>query len=333
MSSQQLPSMTRERWAGVIFIAAAFAIILLIVFTLGSSSSRSLRFTALFSEGKGLKIGDKVHMSGVAIGEVDHIELSRSGDRVAVRLKITPEHREKVLANAIAYIADPTLPNVSGQKVVEIYNDSTPSGPMQNQATIDGKDSIFELKAWQIGGQVEEWGKSMVTASEDLKKTAKQLTDDARTALGNLTEGVTESIKEGVGEAITEGLSGEPSEGSDEGPEAGSVSPSPNSDDTGTSPSATSAQPSLDGTQIAGKLNEFLKQLGEKGGQKFSEMASKWKELQTQISPMIEKLAESGKEFLSKQLETLMGEIEKQMDEMEKLHPPSPDDKNAPVAI
>jgi len=319
--------MTRERWAGVIFIAAAFAIILLIVFTLGSSSSRSLRFTALFSEGKGLKVGDKVHMSGVAIGEVDHIELSRSGDRVAVRVKITPEHREKVLANAIAYIADPTLPNVSGQKVVEIYNGSTPSGPMQNQATIDGKDSIFELKAWQIGGQVEEWGKSMVNASEDLKKTTKKLADDARTALGNLTEGVTESIKEGVGEAITEGLSGAPSTGTE------SILPAPNTGDAVTSPSASAAQPSLDGTQIASKLNEFLKDLGTQGGQKFNELTDKWKELQTQISPMIEQLAESGKEFLSNQLETLMGEIEKQMEEMEKLHPPVPDDKNAPVAI
>lgn len=327
MSSHQFPHMTRERWAGVIFLAAAFAIILLIVFTLGSSSSRSLRFTALFSEGKGLKVGDKVHMSGVAIGEVDHIELSRSGDRVAVRVKITPEHREKILANAIAYIADPTLPNVSGQKVVEIYNDSTPSGPMQNQATIDGKDNIFELKAWQIGGQVEEWGKSMVNASEDLKKTTKKLADDARTALGNLTEGVTESIKEGVGEAITEGLSGAPSTGTE------SISPAPNTGDAATSPSVSSAQPSLDGTQIASKLNEFLKDLGTQGGQKFSELTDKWKELQTQISPMIEQLAQSGKEFLSNQLETLMGEIEKQMDEMEKLHPPPSDDKNAPVAI
>ena len=58
--------------------------------------------------------------------------------KVYVKLKIQPEHREKVLANSTAYIADSTLVNVSGQKVVEVYNSANGGGPMRQNARIRG---------------------------------------------------------------------------------------------------------------------------------------------------------------------------------------------------
>lgn len=325
MSSHLFPSMTRERWAGVIFIAALATVLLLMAYVFGSTSSRSLRYTALFSEGKGLRVGDRVQLRGVDIGEVDHVENSAADDQVAVRLRIFPDYRDRVLANSTAFIAASAMPNDSGQMIVEVLNSTTPAPPMQNQAVIEGKDNLFEVKAWQLSGQVEEWGKNLVAASEDLRKSAKRLADDAREAAGNIAEGVTESIREGMEEALQNGFGGE-------GPS--SVPPvNTKRGDAPTSPSLRLANPGLDATQIAEKLNEFLRELGESGSKKFTELAEKWNEIQAQLGPKIEELARSGKEFLGKQLEHLMEEIERQMEELEKNQPVPTPDQNEPVAI
>lgn len=175
-------SMSHERRTGLLFAGAVVCVLAFVIVAFVASGTQGLRYTVVFQKGKGLRVGDRVQMNGVDIGEVDSVKLDRSGQSVSVRVKVDKEHRDKVQKDSTAYIASPTLPNVSGQKIVQVFNDRNPSPPMPDGSVIMGKDGLMELKAWQLRGQIEDW-------SEQIKAAGKELSEAAGKGTQNLKEG------------------------------------------------------------------------------------------------------------------------------------------------
>lgn len=170
-------TISRERRAGVLFMGATIAILALIAIILATSRAAAFHYTVVFGKGKLLKVGDRVQLNGVDIGEVDRVELSRSGETVSVRIEIASEHREKVRTRSTARIHDVTLVNVSGQKIVEIVNSPVPSDPMPEGAVIEGKDSLLALQMWKMA---EKMGEDVQGAAKVLGEGAKGAAESAR---------------------------------------------------------------------------------------------------------------------------------------------------------
>ncbi len=298
-----------EQKAGAIFAAAAAGIVILIIIVLSAQASRGLRYNVVFGEGKGVQVGDRVRLNGIDIGEVDAVKLGGGGENVTVRLKIAPEHREKILAGSTAYIASNTFPNVSGQMVVEIHNGSEPSGVMKPGTMIQGKDSLLELKAWQLKGQVSKWSEAMSQASKDFGEGAEKLTEGARKALEEMAEGVKKSLQEGASEEAT--------------PPAVTDSP--------TTPTAA---PTPDFRKMADQMADFMKDMGKSGGKKMDELAKQWDSLKKDLAPKLEEMKKNGGEFLDRQLRTLQEEIEKQMESLRRKDKQAPSERdNEPITI
>ncbi len=159
-----------ERLIGGLALASAALIIALIGIVFAVSRSRGVSYSVVFGKGKNLKAGDRVQLNGIDIGEVRGVELDRSGEKVTVEIKVHAAHKNKVLADSTAYIANMTFPNVSGQMVVEIYNSPAGGPPMEAGSVIQGKDSPLELKAWQLRGKLSQWGEELEAARRELSR-------------------------------------------------------------------------------------------------------------------------------------------------------------------
>ena len=159
--------------------------------------SRGLDFTLHFEDAKGIRAGDPVVLSGVPIGQVKKVTLVGEDDvRVAVR--VDEEHSEKVLTGSTAVITSMSFPNVSGQKVVEIHNPSDPvAEPLADDAEVEGRNGMFDLKAWEIeqrigdlGGKLSEQSKVLAKKIEIMAEELKEIPEspEAQEALRKLEE-------------------------------------------------------------------------------------------------------------------------------------------------
>jgi len=307
--------MNRQRNAGIVFVGIVVLILTAIFIVFGTSRWRGLRYTVVFSEGRGIAVGDRVQLNGVDIGEVDSVKLDSTGKKVFVGLKIHPEHRRKVLANSTASISDSTFLNVSGQKVIQIYNSSQGGGPMAQGATIQGKGPL-ELKAWQANEWLRQQSGELQKASRDLGEGAKQLTESARNAIESFTRGVKEGLKDGTEE-----------------------SPSPPKQPM-TSPGGTPKKPLQPGEldETAKKLSDFLNELGSKGKESLTELSRKWEDLKADVTPLLRRLKDDGRELLHEKLQQILDQIEQALDKMKQEREsrngaePTPDD-GKPVPI
>lgn len=166
-------AMSPERKAGIVFSAAVVGILILIAVVLSTSRARGFEYTVVFDDGQGLQKGDQVQLNGVDIGVVRGVKLDRTGEAIHVDLEIAREHREKIKTNSTACIRDATFPNVSGQKVVEVFNSANPSPPLPARSVVMGKESIAEVKAWQFAEQVGTWSEQLREMVDDLSEAAK----------------------------------------------------------------------------------------------------------------------------------------------------------------
>lgn len=275
--------MNRERKTGLAFLGGAIALVVAIVVVLTVSASADLRYTVLFAEGKGVKVGDKVQLNGIDVGEVENVRLERDGEQVRVKVRIEREHREKIGANSTAYIADPTLVNVSGRKVVEVHNGSPQGAPIRPGAEIVGKDGWIELKAWQGKEALKEWGEAIGGAAGDLREGAKSLTDGAREAVGAMGKGAADSVKEGAADAAKD-LAND-----------GIEYVAPDSKKVG---------------ELMAELGALLAELGTAGAGAFERLSGEWDALKQEAAPMIESLKNQGQRLAAEGLKKAMESVE-----------------------
>lgn len=322
--------MNRERWAGVSVIGVGALILICILFFLSSSGSRALRYDVVFRNAQGLKVGDRVQMSGFDIGEIDAIKLADDGKSVAVRLKILADHRDKVRLDSTAAIASPTTFNVSGQKVIAIHNSSRPSPPMRNGAVVEGKDNTFELTAWSLKGKVEEWSESVSKASKDFGEGAREVTESLRKSAETLANEISQGIKEGLTsrkDPLRDAPIDAPAETNPETPSSPSEGPAPQTLD----PAAPSRA-----RETMKNLTEFLGEIGSKGKENLGELMQKWDALKQDLGPVLKDLTDRGLEYLKTKLQSLMKEIEEQLRRLQESQPgptESPADPNKGVEI
>ncbi len=189
--------MNRERKIGWGILAAAALAAVIAVGMFLAHESASLYFTLVFDDAKGLQAGDRVQLNGVDIGVVKVVQLHTDpSPRVDVRVKIEPEHAEKVRADATAIISSTSFPNVSGQKVVEIHNSETqpPAPPMQDDAVVYGQNGALGLQAWKLK-------QSLSSGADSLMKQVGALGEQAAELAAELSEMATSpQVQEAIGE-------------------------------------------------------------------------------------------------------------------------------------
>ncbi|MBI3737011.1 MCE family protein, partial [Candidatus Sumerlaeota bacterium] len=256
-----------------------------------------------------------VRLNGVDVGKVDAVKLEGAGDRVAVRLKIHRNYRDQIRADSTAYIADSKSADAPGLKVVEVYNSEGATPLMPPNKEIRGKDSLLELKAWQLNGQVSQWSNGLSKASKELSRQAREMTGEAVKAIHGVAEGIKQGLQQGALEAMA-----------------------------GSDPSASSAAPPTSGTltrplefdAVADKMKKFLSEMGAGGKEKLAELSRKWDELKKELVPALQKLKAAGEQMLSEQLSEIQREIEEEMERLRRGQydqEPMPPVKGEPVKI
>lgn len=170
--------MKKQTLVGLIF---GFFVVLALLLAVGywsNTQARSFRYVIMFNNAKNIQVGDRVVYRGVAIGEVKKFEFR--GERVAVTVQIEPEHSQRVQAGSTAIIADNAWPNVSGKKVVEIHNPEDPGPPLEKGTIVEGKDSLLDLKAWQLGQKVDRWRRQANKTLDEVGQQIEQLRKETK---------------------------------------------------------------------------------------------------------------------------------------------------------
>jgi hypothetical protein len=317
--------MTPERKAGIIFSVAVIAILALIGVMLSTSRARGFEYTVVFKDGKGIRKGDRVQMSGVDIGAVRSVTLDRTGDSINLLLEIDRDHREKIRADSTAYIRDATFPNVSGQKIVEVINSTQPSPPLEPRSVVMGKENIAEVKAWQFRDQVGTWSEQVRGIMENLGESAKAGIERGRESVSRLQEerAARESARAGATPAPPRPA--EPDAVEEELPSPQTedfVAPVDPGDPDSTSPMARQGiagardllkefRESEDYQALADRTVDILRRLSERGvPATLTKIILDWQELKKELAPAIEVLKEAGRLALADQLGSVMEAIE-----------------------
>jgi ABC-type transporter Mla subunit MlaD len=204
--------MNRERRMGTALLTAGALAVAAVVLILAAREINSLPYTVQFADAKGLQTGDRVQIDGVDIGVVKGVELivGQPDNRVDVSVKIQPKHAKQVRADSTAIIRNISLPNVSGQMIIEVVNppSAKTAPPLARHATVTGMDNIVELEAWKLkhrflGGNGKSWGERIGELSDQalkLKEEMKELSADPRfrEALDELQEFVKTMKTKGI---------------------------------------------------------------------------------------------------------------------------------------
>jgi len=171
--------MTPERWTGLIFGIVGLTIVGLIGLVLTSSEPSGLPITIMFGDVQGLRAGDPVQIAGVPIGSVESVRLGKAGEPVNVGVKIYVKYRKQVAVNSTAVIEEAALPNVPGQRAVEIINPDEPGDAIRPGSILEGQGGEFDLAVWRMREKVGKWGREIETKAEELAESARQAFEEA----------------------------------------------------------------------------------------------------------------------------------------------------------
>jgi hypothetical protein len=318
--------MSPERKAGIVFSVAVIAILALIGVMLSTSRARGFEYTVVFKDGKGIRKGDRVRMSGVDIGLVRAVTLDRTGDAIHVQLEIDRDHREKIRTNSTAYIRDATFPNVSGQKIVEVINSTEPSPPLAARSVVQGKENVAEIKAWQFRDQVGTWTEQVRGIMENLSDSTKSGIRRGRESFSRLQEERAARELAQAPEAPDAPVAESPAEVPPDRPPPSMpdepAAPAVPEDHDSTSPAARQGfagardllkdfRESEDYQALADRTVDILRRLSEKGvPATLTRIILDWQELKKELAPAIDVLKEAGRLALANQLGAVMEAIE-----------------------
>ena len=142
-------AMARSSVLGPSVILVISLVFMVVVAALGvvgwrlAERHRSLHFTIIFHDAKGLRTGQDVVYGRRRIGEIRDVQLLSDG-RVAVSAAIEPEYKAYVYQEAVFIIERMSLLDMSGESKLEMKDALGPRTPIQQGAVIRGTDSIFD---------------------------------------------------------------------------------------------------------------------------------------------------------------------------------------------
>ncbi len=155
--------MKKETQVGLMVAVGLALLVAAVIGVTTITGGDALRYTIYFDDAKGLEVGDKVVMDGLAIGVVKNVELIEAGKRIDVDLKIDPEYNAVIREDSTGMIKANTLINVSGQMVVEIYNPSNDKivAMMENGAEVEGLNGQLDYIAWKTANTAGNMGRAI----------------------------------------------------------------------------------------------------------------------------------------------------------------------------
>lgn len=134
---------SRQRGVFVV-VLAALAIGAVGIFGWGMfMRHRSLAFTVVFDNAKGLRPGQFVIYNGVRIGEVVSVDLG-TDNKVHVAVTIDPNHEQTVYREAIFKIESPRIINVNGEMQLTMSDGNGGHSPIQRGDVLVGTNGFLD---------------------------------------------------------------------------------------------------------------------------------------------------------------------------------------------
>lgn len=300
--------MNKERRIGLGLLATGVIGILIVIAIVAIAGGGALQYTIVFDDAKGLQAGDKVQINGVDVGTVKSVKLVNN-ERVDVVVKIAPDQAARVRSDSSAFIANVSLPNVSGQKVVEILNPTgEPAPQMKRDSEIKGVDSLLDLQMWKIKHKLGDAADKLSEKIGDAAQSLKENTVPARQKLRESGEQLAAAVREKSGEwsAKLKDVGGQIEKG------------------------VSDPQVREMFQQIKNKLDEFIGSIREKGAVAVDELLQQWKTLKPQIESMLEQLKELGQKYVVETFRQVMNEIEQVLDRFRE-EPKQPEAQSSPT--
>ncbi|MCE5230500.1 MlaD family protein [bacterium] len=285
--------MNQDRRIGLGLLATGVVGVLIVLMIVIAGRASALGYTIVFEDAKGLQRGDKVQLNGVDVGTVKSVTLvSSQPPRVEVVVRIDADQAEKIRSDSTAFISNVSLPNVSGQKVVEILN---PTGgvavTMKDGAEIRGMNSLIDLQLWKVKHKL---GDAAAKISQELSEVKETVKKEAGPAGQRLRE---------KGAQIADTLREKSAQWSSKIKDAGKQLKEGAND-----PKVRDLY-----TQVMDKLNQFIQLMREKGVSAFNEVQQRWQELKPEIIKLLDQLKELNQKYVVDTFKQVMAEIEQQL--------------------
>ncbi len=138
-------------------------VVILSIVTIGlAACARSLDLVVFFTAAPGLHKGDAVMLNGEQIGKVAKLETVNQ--RTKVLLALDPDKATSLRSNAAAMLV-----TQDATHVVEIYNSTTGSSPVDPGHELLTIDSSLELLAWRAGETLDQTNKQVGEALSSLQ--------------------------------------------------------------------------------------------------------------------------------------------------------------------
>ncbi len=296
--------MTQERRIGMMLLGVVSFAVLVIAAIVLAHQVRSLSYTIVFKDARGLQPGDKVQLNGVDVGAVRSVDLVSSQPPVVeVQVRIAPNHAEKVRADSTAAIESVSIPNVSAQKTVAIYNPPDSTAPaMESGARVEGLDDILDLQVWKLrhrlGGATEAIREGADSVSQTLRQRGGPAIESMRLRSAEWLENLRESADEARQRLNS--------------PEARELF-----------------------SQIRERLEAFIIYMREQGPAAIEELTEQWQSVKNELAPMIDQLARFSREYTVELIRQIIAEIEDSINRLRGQSPtatPPPDDSAATSA-
>jgi hypothetical protein len=170
----------RKAFTGLLFFLLIMLLAIVAAVAMAKWRSAGVLYLVDFKDARDLPKGAKVRLSGFPIGEVVRVQLTGE-DEVLVTARIDDEYAEKVKQDSRAIIASPSLKDVSGRKVLDVYNGGDEnSPPIKEETRVTGLENIVELKAWQLKQQFRDISKNASEAGRSFAQKMELVLDELK---------------------------------------------------------------------------------------------------------------------------------------------------------
>ena len=157
-----------------IFVLTGVLLFIIALFYIGRENTifnKTFTISAVFKNIEGLKEGDKVWLSGVKIGTVQHVQIVSEG-QVIVAMSLRDKQNEFIKKNATAFIGSDGL---VGNKIVVIRPGNAP-------AIVQDMDTINTFSPTDT--------QELINIAKDVGANTRSLTDDIKLITARINKGV-----------------------------------------------------------------------------------------------------------------------------------------------
>lgn len=160
-----------------IFVCAALAVAMFIIFMIGSDKKMfesQYDLKATFDDISGLRIGAQVQLAGINVGFVDDIHFPKDlmKKEIVVTLKIAKKYQERIRADSVATI---NTQGLLGDKYIFISVGSLDQPVLKNDGTIETKEIVGLFALAEKGGDILS---DLAIAAKDISKFFEDIDED-----------------------------------------------------------------------------------------------------------------------------------------------------------